>query len=129
MSCLDVFFYRTKRFWKPNVFEREYYSDLLDEKVKYNFTNRAACEIDRAGGFDNYILNTPDRVLVSNAAISLKRKMETVRKMIEYDGKSLEDIKKEIAPKVVSKHIWIPREYTNRYYFDWKGPRRHMVFC
>ena len=97
--------------------------------MKYTFTNRAAREIDQDGGFDNYILNTPDRVLKSNAAVSMKRKLETVQRMVEYGDKSLDEIKKEITPKITSKHVWVPREYVNRYYFDWKGPRKHMIFC
>ncbi|XP_057289500.1 39S ribosomal protein L28, mitochondrial-like [Hydractinia symbiolongicarpus] len=120
---------KTKRFWKPNVFDREYYSDLLDEKIKCSFTMKAVRQIDHAGGFDNYILNTPDKFLVSNYALALKRKMETVQRMLNYGEKSLEEIKEEIKPRIVSKHVWIPRNYTNRFYFDWKGPRRHTIFC
>lgn len=90
---------------------------------------KAVREIDRAGGFDNYIRNTPDKVLVSNFAVALKRKMETVQRMLDYYGKPVEDIKKEIEPRPINKHKWVPREYTNRFYFDWKGPRRHMIFC
>lgn len=49
--------------------------------------------------------------------------------MLEHTDKSLDEIKKEIEPRHTDKHKWIPREYTNRFYFDWKGPRKHMIFC
>lgn len=101
----------------------------MDEKIKTTFTNKALREIDRAGGFDNYILRTPDRVLCSNFAVHLKRKMETVQRFLDHTDMSLEEIKKEITPVKVSKHVWIPREYTTRFYFDRKGPTKHMVFC
>ena len=55
--------------------------------------------------------------------------METVQLMLEHTDKSLDEIKKEIEPRHIDKHKWIPREYTNRFYFDWKGPRKHMIFC
>lgn len=121
--------FRTKRFWYPNVSEKEIYSDILDEKIKTTFTAKALREIDNAGGFDNYIMRTPDKVLCSNFAIELKRQMETVQRFSKHTDMSLEEIKAEITPIKLSKHVWIQRDYTNRFYFDWKGPRKHMVFC
>lgn len=105
------------------------YSDLLDEKIKTTFTAKALREIDRAGGFDNYIMRTPDRVLSSNFAIEIKRRMETTERFLKHTDMSLEEIKKEITPTKHGKHEWIPRTFDNRFYLDWKGPRRHMVFC
>lgn len=109
--------------------EKEIYSDLLDENIKTTFTNKALREIDRAGGFDNYIMRTPDKVLCSNFAIQLKRRMETVNRFLSYTDMTLEDIKEEITPVKVSKHVWVPRTYSERFYFDWRGTRRHMIFC
>ena len=90
---------------------------------------KAVRAIDYAGGFDNYILRTPDRVLVSNAAIALKRKMETVQRMLQVSDKTLSEIKEEIKPRRVSKHIWVPPNFVNRFYFDWRGPRKHAIYC
>ncbi|XP_002156837.1 large ribosomal subunit protein bL28m [Hydra vulgaris] len=120
---------KTKRFWKPNVFEREYHSDLLNETVCYTFTMKAVRAIDYAGGFDNYILRTPDNVLVSNAAIALKRKMETVQRMLQAGYKTLDEIKEEIKPQRISKHVWNPPNFVNRFYFEWRGPRKHAIYC
>jgi len=55
--------------------------------------------------------------------------METVQRFREHTDMTLEEIKAEITPVKTSKHAWIPRTYTERFYFDWKGPRRHMIFC
>jgi len=120
---------KSKRFWKPNVFKMSYYSDLLEERIETTYSEQAIRAIDQAGGIDNYILRTSDKTLCSKFAIALKRKMETVERMLEYGDKSLVEIKKEIAPRNYNKHVWIPREYNNRFYYDWRGPRRHMIYC
>ena len=91
-------------------------------------TTSAMRSIDRAGGFDNYILKTSDRRLVSKAAIDLKKRMQAVIEMKEK-GKSIEYIRKKLSPqKKPSKHEHVPKKYTNRFYFEWKG-RKHVVYC
>ena len=90
---------------------------------------KAVRRIDFAGGFDNYILRTPDEKLVSRAAIDLKNHMNKVIEMKAKGDKTLEEIKEELKPKEVNKHVWIPREYKTRFYYDWKGPRKQMIYC
>jgi len=84
--------------------------------------------IDKAGGFDNYILNTKDSKLHSKAAIDLKKLMNQVIKNKE-EGMSIEEIKEKVFPQPkVNCHTYIPRKYTDRFYFDWRG-RKQVVYC
>ena len=48
----------TKRTFKPNVFKKRVYSEILDEMVKFHLTTSALRSIDKAGGLDNYLLNS-----------------------------------------------------------------------
>ena len=49
---------RTSRTWKPNVFQKKFRSDVLDRTMKINVTTHTMRCIDKAGGFDAYIMNT-----------------------------------------------------------------------
>ncbi|XP_026888178.1 39S ribosomal protein L28, mitochondrial isoform X2 [Electrophorus electricus] len=47
---------RVKKTWKPQLFKRELYSEILDQKFSVTVTARALDLIDAAYGFDFYIL-------------------------------------------------------------------------
>jgi large subunit ribosomal protein L28 len=49
----------TKRTFKPNVFNKRVYSEVLDEMVPFHLTASALRSIDKAGGLDNYLLTCP----------------------------------------------------------------------
>lgn len=120
---------KTKRVWKPNVVRKTYYSEVLEQKMRFQFSTHALRCIDKAGGFDNYIINTKEKWLHSRTAIELKRLMFEVLKCKEQ-GMLMSQIKKEVFPKPkVSRHVYIPRTYDTRFYFDWKGPRKQVIFC
>ncbi|XP_015767427.1 PREDICTED: 50S ribosomal protein L28-like isoform X2 [Acropora digitifera] len=120
---------KTKRVWKPNVVRKTYYSEVLEQKMRFQFSTHALRCIDKAGGFDNYIINTKEKWLHSRTAIELKRLMFEVLKCKEQ-GMPMSQIKKEVFPKPkVSRHVYIPRTYDTRFYFDWKGPRKQVIFC
>ena len=120
---------RTKRVWKPNVVRKTYYSEVLEQKMRFQFSTHALRCIDKAGGFDNYIINTKEKWLHSRTAIELKHLMFEVLKCKEQ-GMPMSQIKKEVFPKPkVSRHVYIPRTYDTRFYFDWKGPRKQVIFC
>jgi ribosomal protein L28 len=120
---------KVKREWKPNVHTKSYYSELLDETITTTVTTTAMRQIDFKGGFDRYILHTSDKSLCSNFAVALKRRMETVDRMLQVGDKSLEEIKKEIAPWPDKRYNRIERDYgPERFYFDWKQ-RKHTTFC
>ncbi|XP_031575442.1 uncharacterized protein LOC116309048 [Actinia tenebrosa] len=119
---------KTKRSWKPNVQRKKYYSEVLEKTVSYNFTTHAMRCIDKAGGFDNYILNTKDSKLHSRAAIDLKKLMNKVL-VCKNEGMEIDEIKVKVFPQPkVSCHQYIPKDYTDSFYFDWRG-RKQIVHC
>ena len=67
---------RTKRAWRPNIQRKTYRSDILGEAMNIRVTTHAMRCIDRAGGFDAYILHTPDKKLGSALGSELKERMQ-----------------------------------------------------
>ena len=61
--------------WKPQLFQRELYSEILDTKFTVTVTQRTLDLIDEAYGFDFYILKA-SRGLCQHAAESAG-KLET----------------------------------------------------
>jgi len=49
----------TKRKFKPNVFKKKVFSEILDDMIPFHLTASALRSIDKAGGLDNYLLNSP----------------------------------------------------------------------
>ncbi|XP_040829940.1 39S ribosomal protein L28, mitochondrial [Ochotona curzoniae] len=66
---------RVKKVWKPQLFERELYSEILDKTFTVTVTMRTLDLIDKAFGFDFYILKTPKEDLCSKFGMDLKRGM------------------------------------------------------
>ncbi|XP_008959869.1 large ribosomal subunit protein bL28m isoform X2 [Pan paniscus] len=66
---------RLKKVWKPQLFERELYSEILDKKFTVTVTMRTLDLIDEAYGLDFYILKTPKEDLCSKFGMDLKRGM------------------------------------------------------
>ncbi|KAM8934179.1 large ribosomal subunit protein bL28m [Pelodytes ibericus] len=66
---------RVKKTWKPQLFKRELYSEILDTTFSIQVTMRTLDLIDAAYGFDYYILKTPKDDLCSKLGMDLKRAM------------------------------------------------------
>ncbi|KAK2847269.1 hypothetical protein Q5P01_010268 [Channa striata] len=66
---------RLRKTWKPQVFKRELYSEILDHKFTITVTPRTLDLIDAAYGFDSYILKTSKENLNSKLGMDLKRAM------------------------------------------------------
>lgn len=66
---------RVKKVWKPQLFERQLYSEILDQAFTVAVTERTLHLIDEAYGFDFYILKTPKADLCSKFGMDLKRGM------------------------------------------------------
>ena len=64
---------KTKRKFKPNVFEKAVYSETLDEMVRFHLTASALRSIDKAGGLDNYLLTSPH--VASGEGLEAKRRI------------------------------------------------------
>ncbi|KAJ6655984.1 hypothetical protein lerEdw1_004569 [Lerista edwardsae] len=52
---------RVKKIWKPQLFHRELYSEILDKRLRVTVTMRTLDQIDAAYGFDFYILKVTDQ--------------------------------------------------------------------
>ena len=50
---------------KPNAHRRSFYSEILHKKITLKITTEALRQIEKLKGFDNYIMETPDRTLNS----------------------------------------------------------------
>jgi len=63
-----------RRKWFPNVMKKKLYSETLDAMVQIpgGVTTTALRWIDKAGGLDNYILNTAEHKLQSRFAFEFK---------------------------------------------------------
>ncbi|KAK2509023.1 hypothetical protein MC885_020102 [Smutsia gigantea] len=71
---------RVKKVWKPQLFQRELHSEILDTTFSVTVTMRTLDLIDEAFGFDFYILKatsyqTPKEDLCSKFGMDLKRGM------------------------------------------------------
>ncbi|XP_065835205.1 large ribosomal subunit protein bL28-like [Oscarella lobularis] len=93
---------KTKRTWKPNSQRRTYESEIMARSYTMNVTTAAMRWIDKAGGFDPYLLHTPDRKLASDFGSQLKRDMWT---KIEEKGDGGVDVPKK-ARRVPRKPAW-----------------------
>ncbi|EFN56127.1 hypothetical protein CHLNCDRAFT_144754 [Chlorella variabilis] len=66
---------KTRRTWKPNSHNKRLYSHILARMVPLRVTAAALRDIDKVGGIDAYILNTPDKQLQSDVAVDLRQRM------------------------------------------------------
>ncbi|KAG9464548.1 hypothetical protein GDO78_019770, partial [Eleutherodactylus coqui] len=66
---------RVRSLWRPQLFTRQLYSEILDSSFPIEVTMRTLDLIDAAFGFDFYILKTPQRDLQSKLGMELKRAM------------------------------------------------------
>eukprot|EP00038_Savillea_parva_P020162 m.30565 g.30565 ORF g.30565 m.30565 type:complete len:206 (-) comp4722_c0_seq2:134-751(-) len=88
---------RTQRRWLPNVQTKRVTSNVLGRTMRIRFTTHALRCIDKAGGFDNYILNTKDAKLDSDLAVSLKREMQAVLAAAGEDAGGENDLAEAVA--------------------------------
>ena len=64
----------TKRTFKPNVFVKRVYSEILDDMIRFHLTTSTLRSIDKAGGLDNYLLD-PKREFTEGEGYEIKRKI------------------------------------------------------
>jgi large subunit ribosomal protein L28 len=68
----------TKRKFKPNVFKKRVYSEILDEMIRFHITTSALRSIDKVGGLDNYLLNS--RHVTDGEGLAVKKRILKVLK-------------------------------------------------
>ena len=76
--------HKTRRTWQPNVQYAVYRSDLLQSSFRLQVTTHAMRCIDKAGGFDSYLLFTPQHKLgpEDGFAMQTRRRLEVVYRPI-----------------------------------------------
>ena len=77
---------RTRRTFKPNVFWRTLYSEVLDEKVgPLHVSASGLRDLDKCGGLDNYIIKNPYKRV--HWAGTIKKIRERILNKVRLDRK------------------------------------------
>jgi large subunit ribosomal protein L28 len=63
---------KTRRFWLPNVKQKTFKSDLLDQKFSIAVSTTALKTIEKVGGLDNYLLFTKTKKIDSDSGLQLR---------------------------------------------------------
>ena len=71
---------RTKRRFLPNLQSKSLLSDTLGKSIRFRVTTSAMRTVERYGGLDAYLLNTPNSRL-SQEAQSIKRRIAIASKV------------------------------------------------
>ena len=69
---------KTRRRFLPNLQESSFFSDILGTPVRMRLSTKGIRTVEHNGGFDAFLLGTPDRDLPTEAKI-LKRRLERAR--------------------------------------------------
>eukprot|EP00698_Gefionella_okellyi_P003989 TRINITY_DN13697_c0_g1_i1.p1 TRINITY_DN13697_c0_g1~~TRINITY_DN13697_c0_g1_i1.p1 ORF type:complete len:130 (+),score=14.16 TRINITY_DN13697_c0_g1_i1:56-445(+) len=69
---------RTRRTWKPNVFTKTFWSDVMEKDLTFKVTGYANRWITKVGGIDNYIMNTSAKDMQSQLGLQYQRKMKRI---------------------------------------------------
>ena len=89
---------KTRRKWSPNAKRKRLYSEILDRMIPIQVTSHALRCIDKAGGLDNYVLNTRAEKMMSTKGLELKEKMMRALLKVEVDGGVGEDPRNDSFP-------------------------------
>ena len=80
----------TKRTFKPNVFIKRVYSEILDEMVRFHLTTSTLRSIDKCGGLDNYLLTS--RHIKSGEGLKTKKRIVNALKYRERKARQQQTI-------------------------------------
>ncbi|KAG9456038.1 hypothetical protein H6P81_000546 [Aristolochia fimbriata] len=67
---------KSRRTWKPNVQEKRLFSYIHDRHIRVKVTTHALRCIDKAGGIDEYLLQTPYHKMDSELGLMWKARIE-----------------------------------------------------
>lgn len=101
---------RLRSVWKPQLFNRELYSEILDHTFTIPVTARTLDLIDASYGFDFYILKTPKEDLNSKLGMDLRRAL--LLRLANKDTQLYPDdpVKREKVYAKYKQHFKIPAE-------------------
>ncbi|KAI9008745.1 ribosomal L28 family-domain-containing protein [Phycomyces nitens] len=83
---------KTRRNWLPNVQNKKLFSETLGKFFELKVTTSVLRTIDKKGGLDKYLLETKDKNLYSEKAVSMK----TV--LLKYQSRIAEKASQQKAP-------------------------------
>ena len=94
---------KTKRKFKPNVFKKKLYSEILNEQIIFSVTTSALKTMDKMGGLDNYLLQSP-HVHKESKAWKVRNRIHQRMEHCEKNGIHLYDpivlpVRKEVIPE------------------------------
>jgi large subunit ribosomal protein L28 len=69
---------KTRRRFEPNLHAVKFFSHLTGTQYKFRVNAKCIRSVDKAGGFDEYILSIAERILSPRAKI-IKRKLVEVK--------------------------------------------------
>eukprot|EP00532_Pseudo-nitzschia_australis_P000434 CAMPEP_0168187486 /NCGR_PEP_ID=MMETSP0139_2-20121125/15058_1 /TAXON_ID=44445 /ORGANISM="Pseudo-nitzschia australis, Strain 10249 10 AB" /LENGTH=138 /DNA_ID=CAMNT_0008109697 /DNA_START=250 /DNA_END=666 /DNA_ORIENTATION=- len=78
----------TKRTFKPNVFIKRVYSEILEEMVQFHLTTSTLRTIDKCGGLDNYLLTS--KHITSGEGLKTKKRIVNTLKYRERKARQQE---------------------------------------
>jgi large subunit ribosomal protein L28 len=77
----------TKRKFKPNVFIKRVYSEVLDDMMKFHLTASTLRSIDKAGGLDNYLLKN-DEITEGEGFVVKKKILKRLKNQAKMERKA-----------------------------------------
>lgn len=80
----------TKRTFKPNVFIKRVYSEILDDMIRFHLTASTLRSIDKAGGLDNYLLDPKRKFTEGEGYIIKKKILKKIKNQERFDRKKAE---------------------------------------
>ncbi|KAL0084860.1 ribosomal L28 family-domain-containing protein [Phycomyces blakesleeanus] len=83
---------KTRRNWLPNVQNKKLFSETLGKFFELKVTTSVLRTIDKKGGLDKYLLETKDKNLYSEKAVSMK----TV--LLKYQSRITQKASQQKAP-------------------------------
>ncbi len=76
----------TKRKFKPNVFKKRIYSEILNEMIQFHLTTSTLRSIDKAGGLDNYLMKSRHVTNEGEGYEAKKRIMKVMKKQKKMEA-------------------------------------------
>jgi large subunit ribosomal protein L28 len=89
----------TRRVFRPNVFWRRLYSEVLDKQCgPMHVSATALRDIDKCGGLDNYVLKNPyKRIHWTGKILEIKNEIETRVKLVNKFGEFVPKWRRDYA--------------------------------
>lgn len=95
---------KTRRFWRPNVHVKVFYSDSLDARIKTRLTLRVLKTIRREGGIDNYLLKSKPARLKELGPGGWNLRWLVMQTRVVQERLNQERLAMGLEPKPISNH-------------------------